>query len=158
MGNNKIKMLQKQIMQSRLLFNLSKRQFSQGTLMTSLNTDRNHNLRVMSTPTWPVPYYQRAFRHPAHLDRVDGNLSYFNAELDDSHVIIAKELLKMDGKGYVVEAIEQHYDVKSYVTAFEDSKLFSAAYTDDLLDCLGVAHEQNVKILNDHDLSNVFDH
>ena len=86
--------------------------------MTSLNTDRNHNLRVMSTPTWPVPYYQRAFRHPANLDRPDGNLAYFNAQLDDSHVILAKELLKMDGKGYVVEAIEQHYDVQSYVTSF----------------------------------------
>jgi hypothetical protein len=22
----------------------------------------------MATPQWPVPYYQRAFRHPARLD------------------------------------------------------------------------------------------
>ena len=135
---------------------VSSRGFSQGTLMTSLNTDRNHNLRVMATPTWPVPYYQRAFRHPAHLDRADGNLTNFAAPLNDSHVIVAKELLKMNGKGHVVEAIEQHYDVKSYLTEFEDSKLFSAAYVDDLLDCLGVAHEQNVRILNENDLSDVF--
>lgn len=101
---------------------VSKRQFSQGTLMTSLNTDRNHNLRVMSTPTWPVPYYQRAFRHPANLDRPDGDISYFNVELDDTHVLVAKEMLKVHGKGYVVEAIEQHYDLNSYKTIFADSK------------------------------------
>ena len=124
--------------------------------MTSLNTDRNHNLRVMSTPTWPVPYYQRAYRHPANLDRTDGDLSYFNVGLDDSHVLLAKEMLKIQGKGYVVEAIEQHYDLNTYLTVFGDSKQFSAAYTDDLLDCLGVAHEQNVRILAENDLGDVF--
>jgi hypothetical protein len=34
--------------------------------------------------------------------------------------------------------------------------LFCKAYVDDLLDCLGVAHEQNVKLLAEHDLSDVF--
>ena len=121
-----------------------------------MNTDRNHNLRVMATPTWPVPYYQRAFRHPAALDKPDGDLTYLAVGLNDAHVLVAKELLKMQGKGHVVEAIEQHYDVQSYLTEFEDSKLFSAAYVDDLLDCLGVAHEQNVRILNENDLSDVF--
>merc|ERR1712226_484880 len=134
------------------LFNVTSRRFSRGTLTTSMNTDRNHNLRVMATPTWPVPYYQRAFRHPAALDKPDGDLTYLAVGLNDAHVLVAKELLKMQGKGHVVEAIEQHYDVQSYLTEFEDSKLFSAAYVDDLLDCLGVAHEQNVRILNENDL------
>ena len=113
-------------------------------------------MRVMATPTWPVPYYQRAFRHPAALDKVDGDLAYVAVGLNDTHVLVAKELLKMQGKGHVVEAIEQHYDVQSYLTEFEDSKLFSAAYVDDLLDCLGVAQEQNVRILGENDLSDVF--
>ena len=120
------------------------------------NPDRNHNLRVMSTPQWPVPYYQRAFRHPARLDENEGDLGYFLVELNDSHVIMAKELLKLQGKGYVVEAIENHYDIKTYRTKFEDSTLFSQAYTDDLLDCLGTAREQDVKLLNEHDFSDVF--
>ena len=47
---------------------VEKRAFSQNTMVSSLNPDRNHNLRVMSTPQWPVPYYQRAYRHPANLD------------------------------------------------------------------------------------------
>ena len=149
-------MLQKTIMQNRLLFNMSKRNFSQGTLSTSLNTDRNHNLRVMSTPTWPVPYYQRAFRHPANIDKQDGDLSHFNVPVHDTHVIIAKEMLKMQGKGYVVEAIEQHYNLDTYHTKFADSKQFCAAYTDDLLDCIGIAHDQNVKLLTENDLGDVF--
>ena len=121
-----------------------------------MNTDRNHNLRVMSTPTWPGPYYQRAFRHPVNLDRPDGDLTYFNVPLHDSHALIAKELLKLNGQGYVVEAIENHYQIDSYLTSFKDSALFSKAYVDDLLDGLGVAHEQNQKLLHDHDLSDVF--
>ena len=124
--------------------------------MGSINPDRNHNLRVMSTPTWPVPYYQRAFRHPANLDRPDADLDHFCVPLHDTHAVVAKELLKLNGHGYVVEAIENHYDIDSYLTSFKDSSLFSKAYVDDLLDCLGVAHEQNVQLLAEHDLHDVF--
>jgi len=70
--------------------------------------------------------------------------------------MIAKELLKMNGQGYVVEAIEQHYDIDSYKTKFGDSTQFSQAYTDDLLDCLGAAREQDVKLLAENDFSDVF--
>jgi hypothetical protein len=56
-------------------------------------------------------------------------------------------MLKLNGQGYVVEAIENHYNIDSYLTSFKDSALFSKAYVDDLLDCLGVAHEQNQKLL-----------
>ena len=135
---------------------VEKRYFSQNSLTASLNTDRNHNLRVMSTPQWPVPYYQRAYRHPANLDRNDGDLGYFLVPCNDSHAMIAKELLKLEGKGYVVEAVEQHYDIDNYRTGFKDSSQFSAAYTDDLLDCLGAAREQDVKLLNDNDFSDIF--
>ena len=110
----------------------------------------------MSTPQWPVPYYQRAFRHPANLDRSEGNLGYYVVPVHDSHVMVAKELLKLEGKGYVVEAIEQHYDIQNYITKFEDSAQFSQSYTDDLLDCLGAAREQDVKLLSENDFSDVF--
>ena len=73
--------------------------------------------------------------------------------VDDSHVIMAKEMLKTNGKGYVVEAIENHYELSDFVTSFKDSSKFSEAYVDDMLDCLNVAYEQNVKILNEHNLA-----
>ena len=44
------------------LVKLSKSEFGTNTLTHQLNPYRNHQLRVMSTPEWPVPYYQRAFR------------------------------------------------------------------------------------------------
>ena len=54
---------------------------------------------------------------------------------------MAKEVLKSEGQGHVVEAIENHYDLQSYCTSFKDSAPFSKAYVDDALDCLNVAFE-----------------
>ena len=110
----------------------------------------------MSTPTWPVPYYDRAFRHPANLGSDKGDLSNITVSLNDGHVILAKELLKLEGNGHIVEAVEQHFKIRNYMTSFENSKQFTEAYVDDLLDCLGVAHEQNTRLLSEHDLSDVF--
>ena len=110
-------------------------------------------MRVMSTPTWPVPYYERAFRHPTNLDENVGNLTGIQAPIHDYHALMAKELLLAQDKGYVVEAVEQHWKISSYITKFESSKQFSEAYVDDLLDCLGVAREQNVRLLAENDLS-----
>ena len=107
----------------------------------------------MSTPEWPVPYYQRAFRHPPSLEKREGNLNHVCVPVHDFHVILAKEMLKSMKKGYIVEAIENHFDLSDYCTSFRDSSLFSDAYVDDILDALPVAFEQNVKILNEHDLS-----
>ena len=107
----------------------------------------------MSTPEWPVPYYQRAFRHPASLEKREGNLNFISVPVHDFHAIIAKEYLKSTKKGYIVEAIENHYDLSDYCTSFRDSSLFSNAYIDDILDTLPVAFEQNVKLLNEYDLA-----
>ena len=109
-------------------------------------------MRVMSTPTWPVPYYERAFRHPV-LEADTGLLTGVEVRLSDHHVLIAKELLLALGKGYVVEAVEQHWKTSSYVTKFDSSKQFSEAYVDDLLDSLSVAREQNVRLLAENDFS-----
>ena len=114
---------------------------TQNTLLGSINPDRNHQLRVMSTPEWPVPYYQRQFRHPPSLEHREGNLNHFCVPVHDFHVIMAKEALKSSNQGYIVEAIENHFDLDTYATSFKDSSLFSQAYVDDALDCLGIAFE-----------------
>ena len=114
---------------------------NQNTFLATLNPERTHNLRVMSTPTWPVPYYQRAFRHPTNMDGFAGDLLTIEEPVSDCNAMFAKELLKMEGNGYVVEAIEQHYNLNTYITGFADSTQFCNAYVDDLLDCLDVAHQ-----------------
>ena len=129
---------------------------TQNTLLASLNPERNHAARVMSTPTWPVPYYQRIYKHPVNSGDIDkGSLSYVNVECSDIHVILAKERMREKGLGYIVEAIENHADTKSYVTDFADSTDFTNAYTEDLLDCLSVAFDQQKRVLNDCDLADV---
>ena len=110
----------------------------------------------MSTPTWPVPYYQRQFRHPVNSGDIDkGSLEYINVPCYDMHAILAKEKLKEKGLGYIVEAIENHHDTTTYCTSFTDSGDFSNAYTEDLLDCLSVAFDQQKMVLNDCDLADV---
>lgn len=62
----------------------------------------------MSAHTLLVPYYQRAFRHPANLYRPDGDITYINVPLHDSHAMIGKKMLKINGQGCVVEAVENN--------------------------------------------------
>ena len=140
---------------SKVMIVVPKRSFavSQNTLLGSVVPDRNHTLRVMSTPTWPVPYYQRSHRHDAVREEEGENVGYICQEVDDFHIMMAKENLKASGKGYVVEQIDNHYDSENFVFKFEDSSTFCRAYVDDLLDCLGVTHEQNSRLLREHDLA-----
>ena len=107
----------------------------------------------MSTPEWPVPYWQRSFRHdpvPEEDDNFD--ITGYAQQINDTHVIFAKEYLKSVGKGYVVEAVENHFDITKYTTDFEDSSSFTEAYVDDLLDSIDIVAKQNVKLLNKYDL------
>ena len=115
--------------------------FTQNTFLSSINPERSANLRVMSTPEWPVPYYQRIIRAPVSRENTRGNIDHIAVPISDIDVIKAKENLKADGYGYVVEAIENHFNLKSYIFSFNDSAQFSNAYTDDLLDCINVAFE-----------------
>ncbi len=73
--------------------------------------------------------------------------------IHDGDVMVAKELLKTQGLGHIVETVENHYDIETYRMKFGDSADFCMAYVDDMLDALGVAHEQNVRILAQHDLA-----
>lgn len=123
-------------------------------MLGSINPERNHQLRVMSTPTWPVPYYQRIMRHPVNSGDIDkGTLSTVAEPLTDIHAIFAKQYLRQAGLGHVVEAVENHADTTTYCTSFQDSTKFSNAYTEDLLDCLDVAFNQSKRVLNDIDLA-----
>ena len=66
----------------------------------------------MSTPEWPVPYWQRSFKEDAAPHEGDSwDPSAFASSVNDRHVIMAKEYLKMYDMGYVVEAVENHMDL-----------------------------------------------
>uniref|UniRef100_A0A7S3JLY8 Uncharacterized protein n=1 Tax=Euplotes harpa TaxID=151035 RepID=A0A7S3JLY8_9SPIT len=142
------------IMRRVKLYQAAQRNFTQNTLTGVMNTDRNHKLRVMSTPEWPVPYWQRSFRHdPCVEDDTGFDITGYSDSLNDFHVIFAKEYLKTVGKGYVVEAVENHFDITKYTTDFEDSHSFTEAYIDDMLDSIDIVSRQNIKLLNTYDLA-----
>ena len=93
-------------------------------------------------------------RHPVNSGDIDkGNLSYIAEGVNDLHAILAKEQLRESGLGYVVEAVENHADTNTYCTSFENSTMFSRAYTEDLLDCLDVAFDQHKKAFTEVDLA-----
>ena len=77
----------------------------------TLISEKDYNLRVMSTPTWPVPYYQRLFRDPPLVERLDIDLSIIRRPLCDMHVIFGKEMLKSHGYGYIVQIMEDHFPI-----------------------------------------------
>ena len=97
------------------------------------------------------------FRHPVNSGDISkGNLENIAVAIDDSHVILAKQQLMANNLGYVVEAVENHADTTTYCTSFEDSTMFTKAYTDDLMNCLGVAWNENRRIMAEHDLQDVW--
>ena len=127
---------------------------TQNSLTGSINPDRNHNLRVMSTPTWPVPYYQRVHRHDPNPRYADPsmNLDNWKVEISDHHSVLAKEILKASGKGHIVEAVENHFEIDNYQTSFACSSQFAEAYVDDMIDCLDLVAKQDQKLLNEFSL------
>ena len=139
---------------SNIFLSVSQRSFAQHTLISTLNPERNQNLRVMSTPTWPVPYWQRSYRHdPTPLEMNEIDLSCQLSPITDGNVIQAKENLKMNGQGFVVEAVENHLKISHYITNFKDSGDFCTAYVEDLLDCLTLVSKQNKRIMDEIDLA-----
>ena len=93
-------------------------------------------------------------KHPVNSGDINkGNLSNIAEPIQDIHAIIAKQGLKRDGLGHVVEAVENHANTTTYCTSFENSTKFSNAYAEDLLDCLAIAFNQSKGVLNDIDLA-----
>ncbi len=96
-----------------VLYSVSRANFGTHTLSHSLNPNRNNQLRVMSTPEWPVPYYQREYRAPPVYVDIPITLEKKKIEPSDKDVLYAKEALRAKGKGYIVEAVENHFPLKS---------------------------------------------
>ena len=85
-----------------------------------------------------------------HNDDLD--LGYMNVPIHDIHSMVAKEILKTQGLGYIVEAVENHFNINDYQTKFECSNEFSETYVDDMLDCLDLVARQDQSILAKYNL------
>ncbi len=123
--------------------------FNNGMRSNSILFDRRHNnLRVISTPEFPVPYYQRIKRELAAPERVSLNLMDINSPVDDVYVIRTKEKLAKTSEGLkVLDFVENKLHLKSYETKIESVSTQANIYADDLINYIDAAHEENNKIL-----------
>ena len=136
------------------ILNLYKRQvktnyFNNGFRSQSMLLDRRHNnLRVISTPEFPVPYYQRIQRALPSTEQQTLNMLNLKSSCDDNVVIKTKEELSKSAEGLkVLEFVENKMDLKSYTTKVESVATQAEIYTEDLINYMDSAHDENHRIL-----------
>jgi hypothetical protein len=124
-----------------------------GSLLLS---QKHNNLRVMSTPEFPVPYYQRIMRSPPATEEVTLNLTAILEPPTVYHVARVKYNLSQSPEGLkIIDYVENHLKLNSYVTSVSSITEQANIYSDDLIHYLDSAHEENVRILKACDLSDV---
>ena len=136
------------------ILNLYKRQvktnyFNNGFRSNSMLLDRRHNnLRVISTPEFPVPYYQRITRALPSSEQQTLNMLNLNSNCDDNVVIKTKEELSKSAEGLkVLEFVENKMALTSYTTKVESVATQAEIYTEDLINYMDSAHDENHRIL-----------
>lgn len=110
--------------------------------------------RVVSTPTWPVPYYQRLYKaYPVREKKDKISLLLSDIDIDDSNWYSAKEYLRESYRGrQAVEWVENHLKTDSYVLIQNDVGNMAKAYIDDIVGFLNAANRENKRILDKTDL------
>jgi hypothetical protein len=119
-----------------------------------LLSQKHNNLRVISTPEFPVPYYQRIIRNPAAGEQVTIDLNSLLDPMNDSTVIRVKHDLAKSSEGLkILEYVENHMQSKSYETSVTSVAEQCNIYSEDLIHYLDCAHEENCRILKSCDLA-----
>ena len=108
----------------------------------------------MSTPEFPVPYYQRIMRNPPAIENITIDLSAIIEPVNEGTVIRTKSTLADSPEGLkVIDYIENHMKLDSYITCINSSAEQCHIYSDDLIHYLDSAHEENCRILKACDLA-----
>lgn len=144
----------------RTLIAASKKSFSSVNNTGQLMIFGEHNnLRVISTPEFPVPYYQRIMRHPPSREQVTLDLRKIQHELDDNIVITIKEKLSKSSEGLrVLDFVNNKVALDSFKTEINSIEVQAEIYANDLLAYIDCAHEENCRIMAEVDLADCFKH
>lgn len=141
---------------NKTLFKVSKKNFSFNSpsiIPSAFSSQYYNNMRVISTPEFPVPYYQRISRHPSAADQRSINMCNLT-NLDECSIIQAKQELAKTSEGLQsIEFIESHYDSKNYQIFLDSIESQAEVYSDDLVNFIDIAQEENLKIINKIDLA-----
>jgi hypothetical protein len=129
----------------RTLTLVQKQNFSNMLFNSSANPIKE---RVMSTPTWPVPYYQRMVKAYPVREKKSVNLSLMDFDADDTNWYAAKEILNETLKGrQIVEYTEKNIKTNTYLIRKNDCETMVRSYVDDCGQFLDIANRENVRIL-----------
>jgi len=143
-------------MNSKVLFyKQSKKTFSyfnNGLRSNSMLLDRRHNnMRVISTPEFPVPYYQRITRAAPSTEHQTVDFRKLMSPVDQCCVIQTKEKLARTSEGLkVLEFVENKMNLSSYQTSIKNVTVQANIYSEDLLNYID---STNFRILKEVDLS-----
>jgi hypothetical protein len=119
-----------------------------------LLSQKHNNLRVMSTPEFPVPYYQRLMRNIPVVEDVNMRIDTLLEPPSDSTVIRVKNNLAKTAEGLkLIDYIEHRANINSYITYIPSVTKQCNIYADDLIHYLDSAHEENCRILKSVDLA-----
>jgi hypothetical protein len=119
-----------------------------------LLSQKHNNLRVISTPEFPVPYYQRIMRNLPAVEDVSMRIDTILEPPSDSTVIRVKGNLAKSSDGLkVLDYIENKAKINNYITYVPSVTKQCNIYSDDLIHYLDSAHEENCRILKSVDLS-----
>ena len=102
--------------------------------------------RVVSTPTWPVPYQNRQFR--AFPTRYEENQFILTGnEIGLAFWLKTKNSLERTEEGRkVVEGLE-NLPIKSYIIARSDVGAMAKSYVADMVGFIDIANKENTRIL-----------
>ena len=144
------------------LFKVSKKSFSFNNspfLPSVLGAQSHNNLRVISKPEFPVPYYQIIMRHLESPEQVSIDMRRINKEVDENIIIKTKDSLSKTSECLkVLEYVENKLQLNSYITKINSIDVQAEIYVNDLVNYLDAAHEQNCRIINDFDLGECLKH
>jgi hypothetical protein len=103
----------------------------------------------MSTPTWPVPYWNRQGRVTPVMERKrDEDITNNGRPINWLDVHDARAGLRMSVKGREsLEYMENHAKITDFVVWQKDSGSMAKAYAADLVNYLDVANKENKRIL-----------
>eukprot|EP01017_Pseudomicrothorax_dubius_P011748 TRINITY_DN1446_c0_g1_i2.p1 TRINITY_DN1446_c0_g1~~TRINITY_DN1446_c0_g1_i2.p1 ORF type:complete len:129 (+),score=28.10 TRINITY_DN1446_c0_g1_i2:125-511(+) len=90
--------------------------------------------RVVSTPSWPVPYYQRIFKAYPIRERKDKASLLLNAiDIDDTNWYQTKEVMRNNYLSReALNYIDNHWKSKSFIPLITDVKKMVQVYVYDL--------------------------
>lgn len=125
-----------------------------GDFSSLMLTQKHNNLRVISTPEFPVPYYQRITRAPPATEQVTIDLSSLLEAPNEATVIRVKHDLAKTSEGLkILEYVENYMKETTFVTHIQSVANQCNIYSDDLIHYLDCAHEENCRILKSCDLA-----